>query len=618
VGLISEDKIAEIRERTDLVQVVGEYVTLRKVGVNHVGLCPFHQERTPSFNVNGQRGFFHCFGCGKTGDVFTFLGELEGRTFVETARELARKSGVELPEAPRSPREAERQKAAETERQRLIRLHELAAEFYRAQLADPALKDAARARRYLDSRGISEATQERFRVGWAPAGWEAITRLFEEKRVPHELAERSGLVRRRENARLAEGAPPSKSTHYDLFVERVVYALTSPLGEVIGFGGRVLESVEGQPKYKNSPETPLYKKGENLFGLSLAKHAIRKGGRALVVEGNFDVMTLHEKGVDYAVAPQGTAMTEAQVALLGRFAREVVLMLDADPAGRAATLRLVRLFVAADLKARIAQLRASGGQKVDPDELARRDLPRLIELVDGAVDAVEFFFDQVAGTAEPSVPGRVAAVEECVPLLRSVRDPLARDLYTERLAQLLKIDVGLVRRALRGPLSAPAAPRAAAEPAPSAPRPPARRPLAPECAKLFALLAQHPHLVSRLDPAAIVAITDEDARRLLEQAREANHFDAQALLAAADPAIRDGVARALLSDEFAPHDDLDAPRALSDIQRRIGAPDDPAVLERERKAALARGDFARVRELTAQILKSRARRGEHHQGETSR
>src|SRR5581483_5536482 len=261
-----------------------------------------------------------------------------------------------------------------------------------------------------------------------------LTKHFEAKKVPHELAERSGLVRRRERAgQVAPGTPPSTRTHYDSFVDRVMYALTSPMGETIGFGGRILEAKEDQPKYKNSPETLIYKKGENLFGLHIAKHAIRKSGRALVVEGNFDVMTLHERGIDYTVAPQGTAITEAQVALLQRFAREVVLMLDADPAGRAATLKVIRLFADANLPCRVAQLRAKDGKKVDPDDLARNDLPRLQKLIDDAVDAIEFFFDQVAATAAPTVPGKVAAIEECAPLLRSVRDPLARDLYVERL-----------------------------------------------------------------------------------------------------------------------------------------------------------------------------------------
>ena len=302
LGLIPEDKIAEIRDRTDIVAVIGEYVSLKRTGVNHKGLCPFHNEKSPSFNVNAQKQFFHCFGCGKSGDVISFVSELEGKSFMETLRELARKSGVELPEERRSPRDEERARAAESERAKMVRLHDLVAKFYREQLADA--RRAARRAPTSSRAGSTRRPAEKFHVGFAPAGWEALSRHLETKKVPVELAERAGLIRRRENG-----------THFDTFVNRVVYALTSPMGEVIGFGGRVINP-EDQPKYKNSPETILFKKGENLFGLHLAKHAIRRSGRALVVEGNFDVMTLHQVGVDYAVAPQGTAMTAEQVKLL--------------------------------------------------------------------------------------------------------------------------------------------------------------------------------------------------------------------------------------------------------------------------------------------------------------
>jgi DNA primase len=592
LGLIPEDKIAEIRDRTDIVQVIGEYVTLKRAGVNHKGLCPFHQEKSPSFNVNGQRQFFHCFGCGKSGDVFTFLGEVEGRSFVEVARDLAKKAGIDLPEPERSREAQERARAAESERARLVRLHELTAEWYRAQLAAPV---GERARAYLATRGLDERTQEIFKVGYASGGWDALVRHLEAKRVPHELAERAGLIKRRESARLPPGAPPTKATHFDVFVDRVMYALTSPMGEVIGFGGRVLESVEGQPKYKNSPETPLYKKGENLFGLHAAKHAIRKGGKALVVEGNFDVMTLHQHGLDCAVAPQGTAITAEQVALLGRFAREVVLMLDADPAGRAATLKVVHLLAAAELPARIVALRASMGKKVDPDDLARNDLPRLQKMVAEAQDAVEFFFDQVASSSAPTVPGRVAAVEECVPLLRAINDPLARDLYVERLAALLKIEAGLVRRALRGPGAAPgASPTVSASPKVAA----ARRDIDPTLGKLLALLAQHGELAADLAPPMIAAIADPAVRGLVDDARGRGAFDAKAALDAAAPDVRDAVARALFSDEFAKV--VMPRRVLADIADAL-LPRDRQALEAERRAALESGDDDRARVLSQRI-----------------
>ncbi|MCA1663068.1 MAG: DNA primase [Myxococcales bacterium] len=590
MGLIPDDKIAEIRDRTDIVSVIGEYVTLKRTGVNHKGLCPFHNEKSPSFNVNAQKQFFHCFGCGKSGDVISFLSELEGKSFMETLRELAKRGGVELPEERRSPKDEERARAAESERAKMVRLHDLVAKFYRAELASPA---GAAARAYVESRGLDEATCEKFHVGFAPAGWEALSRHLEAKKVPAELAERAGLIRRRENG-----------THFDTFVNRVVYALTSPMGEVIGFGGRVINA-EDQPKYKNSPETILFKKGENLFGMHLAKHAIRRSsaGRALVVEGNFDVMTLHQVGVDYAVAPQGTAMTAEQVKLLKRFSREVVLMLDADPAGRAATMKVVHLFVEAELPCRIAQLRAKDGKKQDPDELARTDLPKLEALIESAQDCVEFYFEQVASTSPPTVPGRVAAIEEVAPLLRTLRDPLTRDLYCDKLASLLKVDTGLVQRALR---AAPAPnsidrkmrdvqPQAAVAAEPI--RQTAQRRISLTHYSLLAFLAQHPDYWSKVD---VSILKDVEVRSLVASAQQSHIFDAPWLLNACPAEISDAVAKALGSDEFA--GDEDANKTFESIVTSICFPSDLSSLMQERSAAIERGDRELTEKLNARII----------------
>jgi DNA primase len=608
LGLIPDDKIAEIRDRTDIVQVIGEYVTLRRAGASHVGLCPFHNEKTPSFNVIPAKQFFHCFGCGKSGDVYTFLSEVEGKSFVDVARELARRAGVDLP-APEQSREArERAQKAESERARLVRLHELAAAFYRAQLDAPV---GERARAYLDQRGIGEKTRETFRVGYAPAGWDALTRHFEAKKVPHELAERSGLVRRRDNARLADGAPPSKATHYDMFVDRVVYALTSPVGEVIGFGGRVLESLPDQPKYKNSPETLIYKKGENLFGLHAAKHAIRRGGRALIVEGNFDVMTLHDRGVDYAVAPQGTALTPAQVGLLKRFAGEVLIALDADAAGRAATLKVVRLFAQAELKAKIVSLKARDGKKLDPDELVRTDQARFDELVAQAQEAVEFYFTQVAAAAEPSVPGRVRAIEECVPVLRELRNPMLRDAYCGFLAELMRVDRRLVDQAMRG------AQRTDERDESHPVEPIAQRAIERRAAKLLAFLAQHVTLIARMTPDVVAAIPDDAARELIARAVERGVFSAPDMLALAPPTVRDAVARAFADNQYACDEADKRDLLFTEITRELLAGDQREALEAERRHALERGDMDAWRVLSTR-LREYDRLRKVLQGESSR
>jgi DNA primase len=411
--------------------------------------------------------------------------------------------------------------------------------------------------------------------------------------------------------------PPTKATHFDVFVDRVVYALTSPVGEIIGFGGRVLQDAEGQPKYKNSPETLLYKKGENLFGLHAARHQIRRSGRALVVEGNFDVMTLHAVGLGYAVAPQGTAITTEQVKLLSRFAREVVLMLDADPAGRAATLKVIHLFVEAGLPCRIAALRAEtrpdGTQKkIDPDELARKDLPRLQQIIDAAPDAVEHFFAEVAGAAGPNVPERVRAINDCVPLLRSVQDRLARDLYCEQLAQMLKVPTTRVVQALRD-LQARPQPRSYA--GPSGEQPPQEeeherepivvemrpRELDPFVGKLLTLLAQHPALLPKVSPGVLAHIEDADVRAFLDSGIRHRALDGRALEEAA-PEVKQAIARALMGDEFSKEE---ADKALADLSRQLSIPKTQNGLLEARKEALLRDDRDLVRLLNARILASK-------------
>ena len=628
VALIPPDKIAEVRDRTDIVAVIGEYVSLKRAGSNWKGLCPFHNEKSPSFNVQPVRQFFHCFGCGKSGDIFTFIRELEGKSFLDVARDLAKRAGVDLPEPTRSPEADQRAMRLQSEREKLLRLNELVAGFHARELQAPG---GAAAREYLVGRGIAGARRKEgaeetlvtdvFHVGYAPSGWDALTRFLEEKKVPHELAERAGLIRQRDripdSARPQPGAPPSKATHFDVFVDRVVYALTSPVGEILGFGGRVLKDdapgETSQPKYKNSPETVLYKKGENLFGLHAARHQIRRSGIALVVEGNFDVMTLHAVGLGYAVAPQGTAITPEQVKLLSRFAREVVLMLDADPAGRAATLRVIHLFVEAGLPCRIASLRPElrpdgTPKKVDPDELARRDLPRMRALIESAPDAVEHFFTEVTSAAEPTVPGRVRAIHDCVPLIRAVTDRLARDLYCERLAQLLHVSTAQVVQAVRDTQARPQPRQAAAHehfeavvPELSVEPEIQPRELEPAVQKLLSLLALHPGLLTKVPADLVGKLTDPAVRALLEVGIAHRALGGRAIEEAA-PEIRQAAARALLSDEFA---GLAQPeKALDSIVKQLSIPRDREALNEARRAALLRGDREMVQVLNARILAS--------------
>ena len=356
LGLIPESKVAEIRDRTDIVAVIGEHVQLRRAGSNYLGLCPFHGEKSPSFNVSPSKQFFYCFGCQKSGDVFRFVMELEGRTFADVARDLARRSGVDIPEdSEPSPRRRAERLQEESEKARLLKLNELCARFYEVQL-----ERNERCQRYLRERGVSDEIRARFRLGYAPSDWDALVKALQQRGVPHELSETAGLLIRREGAQLARGAPATSATHYDRFRDRAMFPLLLPprggskaqgaqglpLCDVIAFGGRVLpggaEGDKAGAKYINSPETPLYKKGENLFGLHAARDAIRQRRQAVLVEGNFDVLALHQFGQPVTVAPMGTALTESQVRQLARLIGpdgHLVLMLDGDKAGRAATIK---------------------------------------------------------------------------------------------------------------------------------------------------------------------------------------------------------------------------------------------------------------------------------------
>lgn len=480
MGLIPESKIAEIRDRTDIVAVVGEHVPLRRAGVNHLGLCPFHQEKSPSFNVSASKQFFYCFGCQKSGDVFRFLMELEGRSFVDVARDLARRAGVDIPEdaAEVSPQRRAQRLQAESDRARLLKLCDLAARFYEAQL-----EKSERAQRYVESRGIGPQIRARFRIGYAPAAWDALIRVMGQRGVPHELAESAGLILRREGvAPLPSGAPATANSHYDRFRDRVMFPLLVPIvgaaaktagaaaGDVIAFGGRVLPAEPGAgeaakpegAKYINSPETPLYKKGDNLYGLHAAREPIRQLRQAVVVEGNFDVLSLHQHGFGNTIAPMGTALTEAQIQKLSRLLQpdgHVVLMLDGDRAGRSATLKDISLFMFSqanlsdvallsqrDVDVRVARL--PDGE--DPDTYAQRDPEGLARCVRSARPAIDYVLDEEIAHAEhDSVAGKAKVLAKVAPLLKSLRNKTVQELHVDRLASSLGIGPELVWRHLQ-------------------------------------------------------------------------------------------------------------------------------------------------------------------------
>ncbi len=326
--MIPPSFLQELLSRVDIVDVVGRHVELKRGGANHMGLCPFHGEKSPSFSVNAAKQFYYCFGCGASGDAIRFLTEHLGLSFVEAVRDLAQGVGLAVPEEQVSPEERTQR---DTLRQRRLNLGEVltkAADFYRSQL-----REHSHAVDYLKRRGLTGAVAARFGIGFAPPGWRTLAGVFPAYDDP--LLEEAGLVRQREAADGAEAA--SDSGRYDWFRDRVMFPIRAVGGEVIGFGGRVLD--DSKPKYINSPETPVFSKGRELYGLFEARQALRDKGYALVVEGYMDVVALAQSGFANAVATLGTACTADHVQKLFRFTDSVVFSFDGDAAGRRAAGR---------------------------------------------------------------------------------------------------------------------------------------------------------------------------------------------------------------------------------------------------------------------------------------
>ena len=429
MSVIPDEKISEIRERTSIVEVVGDYVSLRKAGSNYQGLCPFHGEKTPSFNVNPARGIFHCFGCGVGGDVLSFVIKMEGLSFPEAVKFLAKRVGVIIEE--RLPTAGE--KRLQDEREALYRTNEVAAEFYRRVLTSEQLGEAGR--RYLEQRGVDEATAAAYRLGFAPERWDAFTRHLEQKKIPLETAEILGLIRRKEGG-----------GYYDTFRNRLLFAISDGQGRVIGFGGRVLD--DSLPKYINSPESPIYRKSEVLFGINLAKPAMREQAAAIVVEGYFDHLALYQAGVRHAVATCGTAMTGEHLKLLQRYSGRLLTLFDSDTAGRKATCRTMELCSDAAFPTSVIEL--PGGD--DPDTFLKREGAAAFA---GCLGKARPIFDwfirySVDNANTGTVEGKVSVVEELTPFLRKITNPVERDLYTREVARVLGINERALAKKLGG------------------------------------------------------------------------------------------------------------------------------------------------------------------------
>lgn len=422
--------IDDLRSQADIVRIVGAYVALRKRGANYVACCPFHNEKTPSFNVHPGKQVFKCFGCGVGGNVFTFVMRMEGVNFAEAVRMVAEACGLPLPEtravAPDVEREAE-------ERERLLRLHALAARFFQEQLTRP---EHYAAREYLAAREVGEATVAALGLGYAPDRWDGLSDFLRAHGATDAELERSGLASAREGG-----------GRYDRFRGRVMFPIADSQGRIIAFGGRTLG--DGEPKYLNSPETPLYVKGRHLFGLHLAKEAVRRAGFAILVEGYMDFIRLYQAGVRNVVATLGTALTEAQVRQLRRYLEtpKVVLNFDGDRAGQAAVRRSFELFLEQGFYVSVLHL----PEGKDPDDFVRaRGVGEYRERLKRAQPLIEYLADAARFEYDVSRPlGRAQAANAVLSYIVKIEDPIERDLAAERLADRLQLDADTLRSELR-------------------------------------------------------------------------------------------------------------------------------------------------------------------------
>jgi DNA primase len=459
---MARDAVAEVRDRTEIVDLVSNYVQLKKTGRSYKGLCPFHQEKTPSFVVFPESGNFHCFGCGRGGDVFTFYMGVEHVEFREALQELAKRAGIELVNAPSQPPEVD------AHRNRLIELNELAAAYYANVLRNTP--PGAAGRDLLAQRGVSAEIAERFGLGYAPDG-DALGRYLNQRGDDPELAAEAGLLSERDNG-----------GYRDRFRNRLLFPIRTREGRVVGFGGRALG--DAMPKYLNSPQSVIFDKSGLLFGLDLAQESIRQDDQVVIVEGYMDAIAAHQFGYLNVVAAMGTAVTEQQIGLVKRLSRNIVLALDADAAGQGATVRSLEMLPGAldqeltpigaerdasrpraetmivwqrRFKSQISIVRLPEGK--DPDELIRRDPASWPAVVASAQPFLDFYVDSALSVDLADAPAKAAAVRRLMPLLEAAGDNVVQAHYAGIIARRLQLPESSVLRELRRSAVRSTAPR---------------------------------------------------------------------------------------------------------------------------------------------------------------
>ena len=420
----------KVKQQADIVRVIGEYVQLKKAGQNFRGLCPFHSEKTASFNVHPTKQIYHCFGCGQGGDVFKFVMEMEKCAFPEAIRIVAEKCGIAIPRPKeRSPEERKENQL----RAVLVEIHREAQTFFVKQLEGTLEGKAARA--YLEDRGLDKDTMVRFGIGYAPSGGDLLLRHLREK-YPEKTLVESGLISRDQSGR-----------HFDRFRRRITFPIANESAKIVAFGARALG--DDQPKYLNSPETPIYSKSNVLYHLDRAKDALRRADFAVLVEGYLDAIAVARAGISNVVASCGTALAESQIKLLGRFTKRVIVNYDPDTAGQAATERSLTALLEQDFEVRVLALPPVGDKKADPDLYIReKGADAYIKQVKDAPPYVDYLIRRASQMDLTTGEGKRRAVNFLLPYVQKIPNNILRSEWATRIAQQLRLDEPVLRAAL--------------------------------------------------------------------------------------------------------------------------------------------------------------------------
>lgn len=563
-GLISPNTLEQIRAASDIVEVIGQYLPLKRAGANFVALCPFHKEKTPSFNVNPHRQIFHCFGCHKGGDVFTFVREYENLSFMEAVRRLAERAHIALEFDDRPEQQQARQI-----KDVLLQMHEQLAQRWQTALTNEAAGQIARD--YLAKRQVPPEAVQLFRLGYAPDLWDDTVNWAKSKGYDLAQVEQAGLILRSENA----------GRYYDRFRGRLMFPICDEQGRVIAFSGRVLSAEDKGAKYVNSPETPIFHKGRVFFGLDKSKRAILDAGFAVICEGQLDLIACYMAGVRNVVAPQGTAFTGDHARILRRYTNEVVLCFDGDTAGQDAAVRVLDLLLPAGLAIRVAPIPPPH----DPDSFVKEQGPEAFQkLIASAVGFFDFYLSLLCARHDPaSDKGRLEILREMGVALKKADNSVLLDTYAQKTAFRLGVSPNAVLLEFRKTRPPKALGAESAEAPPSEGQSP--RPPGPELRLLQIGLSQEetiPLLAARLD---LNWLTHDLVRRALALRLAAHHSQSWPGLGAFLMEIEEADLRNLLTEALADDRPIAAPEPeCLDLLRRLRS----QFIDRQQAALLQR------------------------------